>query len=220
MQSTPKLNQQNLRSALIGMVLGDACIRYTTGSRNASISMTHSVEQKEYVEWKANIIREIPGISVKIDDKITIYKDKSYPQVRLSSTNSRFLNHIHHSLYDNGPKKISRYQLNRLTPLAIAIWYMDDGNLAFHYKQSKKGVKYIHGRELMLNTQSFSYEEHLIIQQYFQEVWNVSVKIHRNKNSFRITMNGTEALKFLDVIKDYALPSMEYKFDLRYNNAM
>lgn len=214
MQSTPKLSQKELRSALIGMTLGDMCICYTRGSVNAHIAMTHSVKQREYVEWKADIIRKIPGITVKITDKITRFDNKVYPQLRLTSTNSKFLNHIHKSMYDD-VKKVDRYQLDRLTPLGIALWYMDDGNLAFHYKKNKLDEKYISGREVMLNTQSFSYEEHLIIQQYFQEVWDISVRIHRNKGSFRITMNGTEGKKFLDITKEYALPSMSYKFDLR-----
>lgn len=217
MQSTPKLSDKELRSALIGMTLGDASIQYLK-CKNASIRITQSPKQQEYLKWKANIINQITGIRTEIIELNTYLKEtkKTYPQLRLYSTSSKFLNHIHASLYKGNKKKINMHLLKRLTPLALAIWYMDDGNLAFHYKKNKNGEKYISGREVMLNTQCFSYEEHLVIQQYFKECLNIEVKIHKNKGSFRIAMNGTQGKKFIEIISPWIIPEMHYKIDFRY----
>jgi hypothetical protein len=109
-------------------------------------------------------------------------------------------------------KRFSRQILNYLTPLGIAIWYMDDGSLSLKKREGK-----VHGREIHLNTYC-SLEEARIIQVYFEEVWDVAWTIVPNKGLFRLRMGSNEAKKLFKIIEPNVVPMMKYKTDLGYKS--
>ena len=88
---------------------------------------------------------------------------------------------------------------------------MDDGCLSIH-----KGNRY--GK---LCTECFTYEEHLIIQQYFKETWDINFDIKIEKNRYYFCRFNVENLKkLINIIYIYVteVPSMIYKIDLNYKN--
>lgn len=205
-----------MKSALIGMILGDAYLRKTKTSKNAYMTINHGIKQIEYAEWKNAILQNITN--TKIEQRMVYLKkeNKSYPQITLITRTHPIYTKLHNQIYINGRKSITLNLLKQLTPLGMAIWYMDDGGLIFHKCKLKNGNNGIKSRELCLNTQSFSYEEHLIIQKYFKEVWDIDIRINKSKNAFRIIMNATNAKKFINIIEPYIIPSMQYKIDMKY----
>ena len=191
---------------VIGSLLGDAYIE-----KNGIIRVWHSIKQKEYVIWLMNLYSKF--FDTTYFERIC--KDhrynKEYPQAgfRVSSTNFTKLMRM---LFYCPNKTISRKQLDKLTPLGLSIWYCDDGCLSFI--KDKDGQ--IKGRQLILNTQGFSYEENVIISNYFKEKYSIITSIHLDKGNYRIWMNGTEAKKFLNLIKEYVPECMYYKLCYRY----
>ena len=111
-------------------------------------------------------------------------------------------------IYPNNIKTISRNVLNYLNPQGIAIWYMDDGCLSAKKRNGK-----IHAYELILNTY-ISYEDNQIIVDYFKEVWNINFTITRDKGKSRIRCGTREARKFIEIVKPYIVPCMEYKINI------
>ena len=89
---------------------------------------------------------------------------------------------------------------------------MDDGNLA---KKKKNGK--IHAYELYLNT-FVSDEENQTIIDYFKEVWNIKFSKVKNNGGYRLRCGTIEARKFINIIKEYVLPSMQYKIDISKKN--
>lgn len=86
---------------------------------------------------------------------------------------------------------------------------MDDGNLANH-----KGNRW--GK---LSTNAFNYEEHLIMQKYFKEKWDIDVDIKQEKGKYYfLRFNVTGLQKLFKIIYSYVcmIPSMIYKIDLNY----
>jgi len=196
------------RQLILGTTLGDGHLRRQ--AINTRLEVAHSPKQKEYLFWKYNILKK-DGLT-KSEPRIIVikYNGKKYPQWRFQTLSLSVLNDFHHLFYVKSKKMVRRKALNRLEPLGLAVWYMDDGNIAIH-KQSKS-------REIYLNTQQCSYEEHLIIRKYFKMRWKIQVRIIRNKGSFRIAMNATEGKKFLEIVKPYIINCMKYKIDLGYKN--
>nr|YP_009367632.1 putative LAGLIDADG homing endonuclease [Pseudocharacium americanum]YP_009367655.1 putative LAGLIDADG homing endonuclease [Pseudocharacium americanum]YP_009367721.1 putative LAGLIDADG homing endonuclease [Ignatius tetrasporus]YP_009367744.1 putative LAGLIDADG homing endonuclease [Ignatius tetrasporus]ARK14627.1 putative LAGLIDADG homing endonuclease [Pseudocharacium americanum]ARK14630.1 putative LAGLIDADG homing endonuclease [Pseudocharacium americanum]ARK14714.1 putative LAGLIDADG homing len=95
-------------------------------------------------------------------------------------------------------------------PLALAVWYLDDGT-----KRSDT-------ESCRIATQSFSKEEHELLQNCFKQNFNISVQIEdwgRTKDgsisySLAILSRGGNFKKFRDVIYDIVnaeVPSMLYK---------
>lgn len=100
--------------------------------------------------------------------------------------------------------------LNKLTPLGIYIWYMDDGGM------SRKRL--INGRfnikEIMLNT-GLQKEDNQIIIDYFKEVWGINFSQVKNNSVYRLRCGKNEAEKFLDIFKEFhdSVKCMEYKIN-------
>lgn len=201
-----KFNKES-RNLLIAMLLGDGTI-----SNNYVFKLSHGYKQKEYLEWKINLLNEYGiknnglkeytskcGYNV---DKIVYYSQiKVIPFIKL-------LRRIVYTPYKNYS---SRKLLNRLNPLGIAIWYMDDG----HINIRKTGNK-IHGFYIKIAT-CLSKEYNQIIIDYFKEVWNISFYQFKEgkpgKNTYSLCCGTQEGMKFIELIKPYveSCPSMLYK---------
>lgn len=210
----PKFSPKELRGALIGMVLGDAWIGYTTRSKNARITITHSIKQKEYLEYKGRILSDIRDFSYYIKDRkrfITL-RQKVYGLTELISRNHSFLKHIQKSMYKSGTKTVTLYQLKRLNPLGLSLWYMDDGCVNVRKVNGKTKHRYI-----KLCTQCFTLEEIEIIKQYFKECHDIDAKHFLEKGKPVIYMTGKSMMKFLKITAPFSIPSMYYKWELKYD---
>ncbi|MEJ7699890.1 MAG: hypothetical protein WKF71_09645 [Pyrinomonadaceae bacterium] len=198
-----------LRSAIIGMVAGDAGIRQQKGCKSVSLRIHHAERQKEYLEYKRDILQNLFR-----EWEITVkpFNNSGYPGVRLATRTHPRLRTVYKWFYKNGKKQFSRSILNYLTPNGIALWYMDDGSLSY-----KKRDGLIHGREIHLNTYC-SFEEAEIIQTYFKDVWNMSWTLVSNKGFYRLRMGAGEAQKLFAMIDPYIVPCMRYKLDLKYKS--
>ena len=198
---------------VLGSLLGDGCV-----DNRYSFRLVHGDSQMDYLKWKVDFLHKNNlGTGDIYTYKIKVF-GKEYNSNRYFVYNTLYFKPYRKLFYSKGFKEVSRKILNKLTPFALSIWYMDDGNLCIHRHTNKNGEMSISSRELHINTQSFSFNEHKIIQRYFKIVWGLAVRINKNKNKFRIVMNATNANKFLDIIKPYILPSMHYKIDMQYKN--
>jgi hypothetical protein len=196
-----------LRSAVIGMVAGDAGIKQQKGCKSVSLRICHAERQREYLEYKRDILQNLFS---EWEIPVSCINNSGYPGVYLATRTHPRLRVIHKWFYSGGKKRFSRRILNYLTPLGIALWYMDDGSLSY-----KKRAGEIHGREIHLNTYC-SLEEAEVIQAYFKEVWDVSWAIVFNKGFYRLRMGAGEAKKLFSIIEPFVVPSMRYKLDLKY----
>lgn len=196
-----------LRSAIIGMVAGDAGIRKQRGCKSVSLRICHADRQREYLEHKRDVLQnlfkawEIP---------IRTINNSGYPGVYLITRTHPRLRVIHKWFYHSGKKRFSRRVLDYLTPIGIALWYMDDGSLSYKKREGK-----VHAREIHLNTYC-SFEEAEIIQAYFKEKWEVAWTLVYNKGFYRLRMGAGEAKKLFAIIEPFIIPMMKYKLDLRY----
>lgn len=192
------------RETLLYMLLGDGTIH----NKNGYFSTRHSIKQKDYIEWKYNLLK-LMNFNLS---ELYFVSNNSYGAYEFRTKTYKFLKLYRKVLYPNGKKIISnRKLLNKLNPLGIAIWYMDDGGLA----QCKKNGKII-GNQLILNTHLSKIENQIIID-YFKEVWNINFTQVKNKNQYRLRCGLKEARKFVDIVKPYVtqIPSMAHKIALK-----
>ena len=193
------------KAFLIGVCLGDGCLR-PNGGNVASLSLKHSIKQEEYFLWKVERIRKILGGS---PNKIVYFNNNSYPGVRWEKSH-RYFRVIRKWLYKDGVKTITPFILSKLTPEAIAVWWMDDGSM---YKKRNPKTKKVKAIEGVLSTYT-SKEENIIIQQYFKEKWGINFALVKSKNSYRLRLNTNECRKLAKLIEPYIHPSMAYKIDV------
>lgn len=190
------------RDLVLFMSLGD-------GSLNAKgyLSIRHCLKQADYLEWKRDLIKN----NISTTDCYFV-SNNNYGAYELRTRTYKFIKMYRKFLYPNGKKKIgNRRILNKLTPLGLAIWYMDDGGLSKKYRNGT-----VVANELILNTH-VSREENQIIIDYFNEVWGISFTQVKNKGLYRLRCGTKEARKFINIVYPYVsqVKSMGYKLEVK-----
>lgn len=197
------------RALLIAMSIGDG---YIAKQNSYSIHIEHSQNQLEYLKHKVDLVHSIFGgnkPSIYYRERLDKRTDKVYKQCAFSKGH-KYFKLLHRWIYGrNNKKSYTRAILNALTPQGLALWYMDDGWCKSRI--SKKTGK-ISSVQTSISTYC-SAEEARIICDYFKEVWNINFAVHtRSKTGLCIVCANTTASKeFIELIRPYIIPSMQYK---------
>lgn len=208
-----KLTRRERRSAIIGMVLGDASLsrnRFSDGSYagNALLRMAHSIKQRKYLEWKRDIVQPMFGYPLELHDKYAFAKGKRYPVSWLVTRVNPQLTRLYRLMYDptTGRKRVTTKALDMLDDRAVAIWYMDDGCLS-------KTVG--RGATVILATNSFTLDENELIRDWLFSRYGVSfnINVHSHSGTYNLRRGISDACKLLDAIAPYVIESMRYKVD-------
>lgn len=199
-----KLSKEQ-KSLLIGLLIGDGTI-----SSNFVFKLSHSIEQKEYLEWKVKLLDKFKIKNNGIKEYISTCgyntgKKVLYSQMSVIPT----IKALRRTVYI--PKKtITRRLLNWLTPLEIAIWYMDDGHININTSKQRSSIQHTIKIATCVDEKTIE-----IIIQYFLEVWNIKFrKFSEGKNTFSLASSSEEDYsKFVNLIKPFVVqvPSMLYK---------
>ena len=202
------------RELILGSVLGDGSLQIHKPYKSARFSFRHTVRQEEYFFWKVN---QLKGIS---SEKCWWRQEKNSlggQMLRYQSAALEELTDLYHLTHEHGKLVIRRKWLNMLTPLSLAIWWLDDGSLVSN------------GRKGVLCTDPFSYKEQKLLARYLLVVWKVRVSIgkttrvwnNETREYYRLWFHSSEELKkFLAIILPFVkIPSMLPKVMLLYNDS-
>lgn len=213
--------QDRKKSLLIALCIGDGHLRLNPKAkkrRTGQLSLLHSKEQEQYLEWKIELLHSLLGGNKPKKIERKTYNNKTckwYQRVEASRTH-RYFAVIHKWLYPNGKKTITRKLLDKLTPEGVAIWFMDDGNLRVNRAKSDRYNSKPKGKISSIQVNLATYvtkEEADVIYSFFKEVWDVEMKVTFNNRSGKYFhyMNTKEGTKFLTKLSNYIIPSMLYK---------
>lgn len=212
-----KRTKLELRGLLIGIVLGDGNLNAQTANSNARMLIGHSIKQKDYCTHKLSLVAELLRTEYAAKELSVLNKKsgKYYPIFQGQTKSHRYLTKLRQFLYNgSGTKVINQKILKYLTPEGLAYWYMDDGGIITYHKRKKIWGSFI-------STQNFSYEEHLLIKDYFKSTYNIDCRIGKHgKDKYRISFNNTESKKLFEIIDKYKHKTLAYKFILNYNEYM
>jgi LAGLIDADG DNA endonuclease family protein len=174
------------RSLIVGTLLGDGAMRCKV---NALIEINHSAEQKTYVDWKYQQLAELVGTPPKP-------RNGNGGRVAYRSTTRSLpvLTPYFRAFYPEG-KKVVPYVT--LTPLALAVWFMDDGCKSH--------------RALYLNTQQFAYEDQMKLLELLKAQFGIDATLNRDKTYHRIRIAVGSVGRFIELIRPYLLRDFEYK---------
>lgn len=197
------------KKALLGTILGDSNLFTWDSTKNARLTLVQGARQIDYLLWKMSILYPLVG-----DFHVKFLPSKKLGNIVIHAVTGlkKNLKHEYNDFYiPNGElgktKKIVRLNvLRRLTPLSLAIWYMDDGCLLYDGNRIKG---------LRLGTYGFSKNENELICQYLKETWNIeSVVDTRFQNLdiyYYIRLRKDATMKFLELVKDFMHPILDYK---------
>lgn len=219
------LSKQDTISFMIGMLYGDGHLSKGKYAKNYNLGCTHNPKQYDYLIWKMNTISETLGKKYWVRTKKSHFggkaiteknKGKEYLMYVGTMGTHTLVTKMHNLMYNSDNKKIATLDILRLlTPIGLAIWYMDDGNLA--YKKNPDGT--ICSREVSLHIEGLDYKSQNCVQQYFQEDLGLDARLHKARDSRKLWMNTTNSKKFIEIVKPYVelIDCMRYKIDMKYH---
>ncbi len=173
------------KEILIGSLLGDAYITV-----RGQIQFEQSDHQKEYLFWKH---QELSSMSYKNISKAKRF-DKRYQKEYFSYrfwTRQYFLSWRERFYFKN--RKIVPKDI-QLTPLSLAIWYMDDGCLS--------------DNKCILATDGFSKKEINFLQMLLLKKYKIRSSV---KNESKIMILKESLNKFFSIVSPYIIQSMRHK---------
>jgi len=184
-------------SIVNGSLLGDGCLyeAWPGSSKNYTFAKMHSIKQEAYIEWVHDKLKPFTRTPIK-------------PYAPTQSLRLRTISHatfteLRSVFYHDGKKVLPETIAEIIKdPLAVAVWFMDDGNVV----QDKNGTHGYH-----INTQSFDEKEQRKIAHLFAEIWGIDCTLQRNKGKFRIFVRKHSMEHFLMLIQLHIIPSMQYK---------
>ena len=197
----------NEKALLLGMLLGDGCLKTKKHKESTYYEyvLCHSTKQQAYLEYKLDLFHKIVGGK---RPNLSYENSKLGSSCRFSRCHKDF-RFLHRLLYSKDNKKfITRQVLDCLNEQSLALWYMDDGGV----KPSFRVDGSISSCQMVLSTYC-SEEQAGIIINWFREKYGILVRklFHKKSQSYYLSFNTTEGRKFDELISPFIIPSMEYK---------
>lgn len=210
--TTMDLNREELRSAIIGMVLGDGSITKRSGRKEAYFQMTHCEQQYEYLLWKQKILNKITSSIIHPTKKIL--NGKEFKGFHLGTPQHPFFTKLYNRMYYKKSKVVDEYIVKKINPLALAIFFMDDGTQG-RAKDRPKTEK----SSYFLCSNDYDYANQLLLKKSlkinFDLDWNLN-KSGKNKDGtyqYRLRLARRHNENFEKIVSPYILPCMSYKLD-------
>lgn len=186
------------KQILVGTLLGDGCLYRDSNKSNYKLSFGHCKKQEQYFHWKM----------IMMDPFINTFResiDKRENSIMLQTTTicHKDFNQFANMFYDESrikhvPDKLDLY----LTPLALAVWVQDDGNL-------KSGVN------MRIASMGFTEKENYKLRDYLKSCFDLNSKVmgfkYKGKQYYQLTLNKENTQKLSDIIRPHIVECMRYK---------
>src|SRR5436305_10305060 len=194
---------------ILGSLMGDGSLSPNRKGRSGTrFRMGHGARQAAYLDWKVSLLENIPH-SKTANAKGAVFADFT-PLPELGD--------LHEAGYfGDGKKHLSWDYLKSLTPLALAVWYMDDGSFTVRSKGVQERTAAGTGRiEICVEAMSPGSRDRLAC--YLQDTHGLEVKLtSRGVRQVSVLQFSTAAsAKFQKIIAPYVHLSMEYKLLPRF----
>ena len=200
---------QEQKDILVGSILGDGSIyKHNCDSvRSCRFTEAHSEEQREYVEWKYEKLRDFihnpmrtryeGGKEIKISGK----KCKIKQQYLFETVFHEEFYKLRKTFYPNGEKIIPKNIY--VSPLALAVFYMDDGSY--------------NGHSCCFHTQSYddvslnNFVDFMKLQYSLDlKISDARAKLYQS-NGKMLYLNNQNSRRFIKIIEPYILQIFKYK---------
>lgn len=188
------------REILVGLMLGDGHLETQNRGKTFRLKVEQSANKAEYVDWLyknfENFVLNKPKIKDKQRNGVVT---RNIWFTTLSHGSFRF---YAQQFYANDKKVIPKIIGKLLTPLSMAVWFMDDGSIKSKFHKAK-----------IINTQCFTRREVLLLIKILKDKFEINAKLREQKDGYQIYILSESAGKFKEIIEKYIVDSMKYKLD-------
>lgn len=186
------------KQIIVGNILGDGCLEYN-GFYGTRLQIKQAERYKEYVFWFYSALKNLYSSLPK--------QRKDNSQWYFSTRYLIELTDFQRCFYSNGKKVIPKNITNLfISPLTLAVWYMDDGTLDYRPKDHFA---------FSLTTHSFSTRDTYRLVQTLKKNFGIESMVFNNlirgKRYPRLYIGAKGREKFLHLVKPYILDCFKHK---------
>ncbi|MCA1735161.1 MAG: recombinase RecA [Actinobacteria bacterium] len=191
-----------------GSLMGDGALSPAKNGYSARFRLGHGVRQVAYADWKAELLANI-GHSRSVNDKGAVFYDFA-PMTELIG--------MREAVYVEGKKLFDEEYLKRLTPMSLAIWYMDDATFSLRSKGLQERTAGGSGR-IEICVEALEPDTRMRLVEYLRETWSISGRLRASGATGKavLTFDRSATDKFQELIAPFVHPSMAYKLLPRYH---
>jgi recombination protein RecA len=185
---------------VLGSLMGDGALSPTRSGHGARFRWGHGSKQVEYGDWKASLLDNV-GISRSTNAQGSVFYDMK-PLAELAE--------LRKSVYMHGKKVFSEEYLKAVTPLSLALWYMDDATFAIRSKGKQTRKRQVTGRaEICVEAMELGTRVRLV--EHLSDTWGIHGKLIDRGGKAVLVFPTYETTKLHALIAPYVHPSMDYK---------
>jgi recombination protein RecA len=188
--------------ALRGTLMGDGALSSSRSGHGARLRFVHCEKQIPYADWKASLFSNI-GCSRHVrTDGVATYDFQPLSE----------LAPLRRDVYVDKKKVFDDDYLKRLSPLSLALWYMDDAHFSIRSKGVQRRTAGLTGRAtICVEAMEPATRERLVA--YLADVWGIQPKLTASGTSQKavLVFDNAETAKLHALIAPFVHPSMEYK---------
>jgi len=189
---------------VLGSLLGDGHLSLNRHDRNGvRFRLGHGAKQRDYLDWKVSLLGNI-ACSRRENSKGAGFADFT-PLLELGE--------LQRAVYlGDGKKTISDAYLKALTPLALAIWFMDDGTFTVRSKGLQERTAAGSGC-VQIYVEAMSEGSQMRLLDYLRDNYGLEVSWRRAGRAQKavLTFTTESSKRFLELVAPYVHPSMSYK---------
>ena len=207
LEALPRYLSDFQMTALRGTLMGDGALSPSRSGHGARFRFTHCAAQTEYADWKASLFSNVTSSRTVRPDGVVTYDFKPLPE----------LADMRQSVYEDGKKVLDDDYLKSLSPLSLALWYMDDANFSVRSTGVQECTEGLSGRvSICVEAMEEQTRERLV--SYLADTWGIraDLKSRGPREQAVLDFTNAESAKLQALIAPYVHPSMEYKFLPRF----
>jgi len=190
---------------LLGGLMGDSALSPTRSGHGARLRFGHGARQAAYADWKASLFANL-NVSRSTNAAGAVFFDLQ-PLPELAE--------LRQAVYVGGKKVFGHDYLKRLTPLSLAIWYMDDGSFSLRAKGVQERTRDGSGRsDICIEAMEPTTRTRLV--DYLADTWGIRAKPIRRAGKAVLVFPKDETAKLHALVAPFVHPSMQYKLLPRY----
>jgi len=192
-----KLRQRRI---LVGLLLGDGHIEQPYSTPRARLRVEQREDVKEYVSWLYENFQEWVHRSVRIRTKFLKSTGKTYQYHEFTTYAHEEYLPYRQLFYPAGKKVIPENIDTLLTPLGLAVWFMDDGSIKSHECRGR-----------IINTHSFTENEVKRLCSVLNKKFELNAWPRYQKDGIQVYISAKSADTLATLLTPYILPVMRYK---------
>ena len=209
MVAEERLLSEQQWQVVLGSLMGDGNLSPNRHDRSGvRFRLGHGARQADYLDWKVSLLGNIP-CSRRVDGRGAAFADFTpLPE----------LDELQRAVYlGDGKKHLNWDYLKALTPLALAVWYMDDGGFTVRSKGLQERTEGGSGR-VEICVEAMAEGTRLRLVEYLRDTYELDVKLTRRgaREMSVIQFSTAASARFHELVAPYVPAAMEAKLLPRF----